>query len=81
VDPNEVLRRAREAAELIGHEQDLVEAFRALDEWITAGGFLPDAWTRRRGIVQLQLSQCPYCEGYFLHPDHIARCPARKRNQ
>jgi hypothetical protein len=87
MDPNEALRRAREAAALIdwsnspGPEQNLLEAFRALDEWITAGGLLPDAWAKRRGIFQLQLSQCSYCEGYFLHPDHIQRCPTRKSNQ
>jgi hypothetical protein len=31
--------------------QRLAELARALDGWITGGGFLPDEWARRRGTV------------------------------
>lgn len=57
MDPDEALRLAREAAGEIENADDdgtlegsqvgqLVEAFTALDEWLTKGGFLPDAWKR-----------------------------------
>lgn len=26
------------------HYEELAERIRALDEWLSAGGFLPDAW-------------------------------------
>ena len=58
MDPDEALRLAREAAgELLQADDDgnftdpattnlgqLIEAFTALDEWLTKGGFLPKDW-------------------------------------
>lgn len=54
MDPNEALRISRmlvrEAhASFTSHLEDeeiarLVEAFDALDQWLTNGGFLPAAW-------------------------------------
>lgn len=50
MDPNETLRIIRqelESAESDAHEVDvdrLVEHVRALDEWLSSGGFLPKAW-------------------------------------
>lgn len=61
MDPNEALKNSREAARLILDSpgsavddavqgQTLAEAFDALDQWLSKGGFLPDDWkTRRRG--------------------------------
>lgn len=55
MDPNETLRLMREALEdsslLEGDaadraREDVCEYVRALDEWLTKGGFLPDAWAR-----------------------------------
>lgn len=53
MDPNEALRVLREWA---GNEDpadqpptidaDAVDAFRALDQWLSRGGFLPSAWVR-----------------------------------
>ena len=55
MDPNEALRLAREAADEIqkdlGDAYDpgsqvgqLIEAFDALDQWLSNDGFLPDDW-------------------------------------
>lgn len=53
MDPDEALRRAREACQMIlsGHDErgrvvDLCDAFRDLDEWMSRGGFAPTAWTK-----------------------------------
>lgn len=58
MDPNETLRMARTAAAAItsaidneedvqfGNVERLAEAFEALDEWLSKGGFVPDAWRR-----------------------------------
>ena len=57
MDPNEALRRAREAtrkvfetieggSELRFASEDLAEAFEALDGWLSKGGFLPESWAR-----------------------------------
>lgn len=63
MDVNETLREARElSAEIVRHADAgdgfpdvpdeaairLAELFRAMDRWITRGGFLPVAWTRDR---------------------------------
>jgi hypothetical protein len=55
MDPNETLRLLRERAANVIRQADegldnpeacfdLAEAFQNLDEWISKGGFLPDAW-------------------------------------
>lgn len=57
MDPNETLRSARKAlATYLGTDdaeeannasESLADAFEALDEWLTKGGLLPSAWTRK----------------------------------
>lgn len=54
MDPNETLKQIREVLGLIDTENDpvrigyaydaLVELVRALDEWLTSGGFPPRDW-------------------------------------
>lgn len=54
MDPDEALARAREASQRYVSvttpdarelaARDLVEAFDALDQWVSRGGFLPAAW-------------------------------------
>jgi hypothetical protein len=34
--------------EYLSAVDDLIESFKALDEWLAKGGFLPDAWNRTR---------------------------------
>jgi len=53
VDPNAALENAREAIRRIQTEKDtdayvadLVDAFEALDGWLSRGGFLPEEWKR-----------------------------------
>jgi len=52
MDPNATLKEARAYANLIFEGTDdcnaanLAELFKALDEWIMKGGFLPDAWAK-----------------------------------
>lgn len=48
MDPNETLKRIRRltaSADLSDDElEELVTLVKALDDWISKGGFLPDAW-------------------------------------
>lgn len=50
MDPNETLKEARKLARAIVDAGDiaageaLAELFLALDEWLTRGGFPPNAW-------------------------------------
>ena len=54
MDPNEALKNAREASNIIGSDVsqdvalaaavDLMMYFDALDKWMTDGGFLPIDW-------------------------------------
>jgi hypothetical protein len=54
MDPDEVLRLFRQA--LAEHQwRDAVEYADALDGWMTAGGYAPEAWTRQRGYAQADL--------------------------
>jgi hypothetical protein len=54
MDPNETLTelrrlvsRAHEPITMTGgHAQSFAESFEALDEWLSRGGFLPEAWSR-----------------------------------
>jgi hypothetical protein len=57
MDPNANLKEMREIAKTIlsGEEYDtgydavrLAELVEALDEWITKGGFLPEAWSKKK---------------------------------
>ena len=56
MDPNEALKNAREAVQRynncnehvltrVKESEKLVEAFEALDGWISKGGFLPKDWS------------------------------------
>ncbi len=52
MDPNETLKELRELIDLVlrGDDTSVFEAatkFEDLDEWISKGGFLPEAWNRR----------------------------------
>ena len=64
MDPNEALKKARAALTACrkandegryDDERDEAESalshFEALDEWLTKGGFMPDAWYQRRGAI------------------------------
>ena len=51
MDPDEALRKMRQALKWYEEgledddcEESLVVAARALDEWLSKGGFLPEAW-------------------------------------
>lgn len=54
MDPDETLRILRayvtavnfSRTEMNPSSRDWVEAFGALDDWLTAGGFLPQSWAR-----------------------------------
>ena len=56
MDPNEALKNARALAAAILKDgetwdsatraEELANAFEALDEWLSKGGFLPEAWKR-----------------------------------
>lgn len=55
MDPDQALTDARDALRGTESENDaraalaalaLADAFRALDEWLTKGGFLPADWAR-----------------------------------
>ena len=62
MDPDQALKNAREAVAKMnnwdpavdGTEEgppsawDLKDAFEALDEWLTGGGFLPQDWKREQ---------------------------------
>lgn len=58
MDPNEALRQIRESASRYldsGRHVDagtLAEHVEALDEWLSRGGFLPDAWTAEERLVR-----------------------------
>lgn len=57
MDPNETLRQLRNAVRYFERPQserlltddelldEITERFRALDEWLSKGGFKPEAWT------------------------------------
>jgi hypothetical protein len=57
MDPNEALRKAREASENLGKDitteeaaanaVDLMMYFDALDKWMSDGGFPPKDWDRK----------------------------------
>lgn len=52
MDPNETLRLLRMFSERFFHfstyedMDEMVEHFKALDDWLSGGGFLPDDWRR-----------------------------------
>lgn len=61
MDPNDTLNHLREVVkwwnEGDADASDLeraVESFEALDEWISRGGFLPDAWRPVTGIESIK---------------------------
>jgi hypothetical protein len=69
MDPNEALKRCRE---MIGGKDnrvgssEVVEAFQALDGWLSRGGFLPQDWTlagdRNRLIRPFDILLCEACD-------------------
>lgn len=62
MDPNTTLEVIRQAilydSELDdhrgAHNRAIVEHFTALDEWLSRGGFLPDAWARSDVIREIK---------------------------
>lgn len=51
MDPNAALKQLRELADIDAYHnmtaiegQEFIELFKALDDWISKGGFLPEAW-------------------------------------
>jgi hypothetical protein len=55
MDPNEILRELRRWAKAMStgnhagptpslREMSMADLFESLDEWLTKGGFMPDAW-------------------------------------
>lgn len=47
MDPDEALRRMRDLCTIDGVDPEkIVAQFQELDEWLTKGGFLPEAWAR-----------------------------------
>lgn len=44
MDPNETLEQLRRAADGSASPDEVQELFHDLDEWLSGGGFLPDAW-------------------------------------
>jgi hypothetical protein len=58
VDPDEALKKVREALKYYRAMKaerndepgdDIADAFEALDQWLSKGGFLPDDWRRKDG--------------------------------
>ena len=56
MDPDEALKRAREAAQRYKRNiprdppvaaDDLADAFEAIDSWLSNGGFLPQDWQKK----------------------------------
>ena len=57
MDPNEALKKAREASNIVGSDVsqdvalaaavDLMMYFDALEKWMTDGGFRPSDWERK----------------------------------
>lgn len=68
MDPNKALENLREALKSGEHEES-AEAAAALDEWLSKGGFLPDAW---RGAAADETAPCT-CPGVS-GPDHEGEC-------
>jgi hypothetical protein len=65
MDPNAALAAARDArASIEADGQDavdlLVESTRALDEWLSAGGSLPEDWTRAQGAPVSVRERAPH---------------------
>jgi hypothetical protein len=61
MDPTTALKNAREAADAILRSSlddraelavELAEAFEALDEWLSLGGFKPEEWNRTHASGQ-----------------------------
>ena len=47
MDPNATLAEIRHLVDTGADHDELRTAVNALDHWLTAGGFLPDAWAAR----------------------------------
>lgn len=71
MDPNETLKMIRELAEFAANPNrsalaskaslwEAVELFKELDEWLSKGGFLPDAWNRDRTERKPYIPELPH---------------------
>lgn len=65
MDPNEALVRLREwstGSDTVPlNVSDAMELFAGLDEWLSKGSFLPDAWTRSFDNRRLDGPPCDTC--------------------
>lgn len=63
VDPNETLRKIRRLYDIVIPEREemdeLCELVQALDDWLTEGGFLPEAWKARHTFSRSPLDNTP----------------------
>jgi hypothetical protein len=67
MDPNQALADAREATKVADRTsgpwehldalEDALESYRALDEWLSKGGFLPTAWARQPRTPQSNVNR------------------------
>ena len=78
MDPNEALRRAREAAGILQDADDdgnftdpettnlgqLIESFNALDDWLTKGGFLPYDWRPKSPPKKAPVNRVTFCSSH-----------------
>lgn len=64
MDPNATLARIREVLQEMevfpspALAQELTELTRALDEWLSRGGFLPMPWVQLTSVVACSVSGC-----------------------
>ena len=68
MDPNKALQEARTCAgEILSQDDDgvlddttqtgsLINAFNALDGWLSVGGFLPDEWKRSGMLTSMEVN-------------------------
>ena len=73
MDVNATLARIRELTastdpDHLGDLVELAELVRALDEWISKGGFLPDAW--QRGLAT---ERTAFTRGSIAYTRHVPR--------
>ncbi len=59
MDPNEALRKAREAFENDDYET-AAEYYNALDDWLDRGGFLPTRWAVMQKGKETQENETAY---------------------
>lgn len=81
MDPNEALRALRAACDKLDSDEEfhdatdvLYEHFRALDEWLSRGGFLPEAWSSAEDRLPEHLIAVPKDSCEAEHPISHLQC-------